>query len=98
MLFGLGIRYVGETVADKLAAHYRTIDALAAASATELAAVPEVGGVIAESAAAWFQDDFNRQIVARLQAAGVQMAADRRSATGRQRPTSRPDLRAIRSV
>jgi DNA ligase (NAD+) len=74
VLFGLGIRYVGETVADKLAAHYRTVEALAAASASELAAVPEVGGVIAESAAAWFQDEFNRQIVARLQASGVQMA------------------------
>ncbi|WP_133273031.1 NAD-dependent DNA ligase LigA [Hymenobacter radiodurans] len=74
VLFGLGIRYVGETVADKLAAHYRTIDALAVASSTELAAVPEVGGVIAESAAAWFQDDFNQQIVVRLKAAGVQMA------------------------
>ncbi|WP_139922214.1 NAD-dependent DNA ligase LigA [Hymenobacter sp. DG01] len=74
VLFGLGIRYVGETVAEKLANHYRTVDALAAASATELAAVPEVGGVIAESVAAWFQEPENRQLVEGLRAAGVQLA------------------------
>ena len=74
VLFGLGIRYVGETVAEKLAAHYRDMDALAAASVEELAAVPEVGGVIAESVAAWFADEANRQLVARLRAAGVQLA------------------------
>jgi DNA ligase (NAD+) len=74
VLFGLGIRYVGETVAEKLANHYRTIEALAQATATELAAVPEVGGVIAESAAAWFQEPQNQDLVARLRAAGVQLA------------------------
>ena len=72
VLFGLGIRYVGETVAEKLAAHYRTVAALA--QATELAAVPEVGGVIAESVAAWFQEPANRDLVERLRAAGVQLA------------------------
>ncbi|UOQ77098.1 NAD-dependent DNA ligase LigA [Hymenobacter sp. 5516J-16] len=74
VLFGLGIRYVGETVAEKLAQHYRTMDALAAASATELAAVPEVGGVIAESVAAWFQEPENRQLIEDLRAAGLQLA------------------------
>ncbi|GGG51615.1 NAD-dependent DNA ligase LigA [Hymenobacter glacieicola] len=74
VLFGLGIRYVGETVAEKLAAHYRTVDALAAASATELAAVPEVGGVIAESVAAWFQEPENRELIEGLRAAGLQLA------------------------
>lgn len=74
VLFGLGIRYVGETVAEKLAAHYRSIDAMLAASAPELAAVPEVGGVIADSVAAWAQDEANRQLVERLKAAGVQLA------------------------
>jgi DNA ligase (NAD+) len=70
VLFALGIRYVGETVAEKLAAHYRTMDAMMAASMTELAAVPEVGGVIAESVAAWFEDAANRYLVERLRAAG----------------------------
>ncbi|MBD2716901.1 NAD-dependent DNA ligase LigA [Microvirga sp. STR05] len=74
VLFGLGIRYVGETVAEKLANHYRTIQGLMAATATELAAVPEVGGVIAESAAAWFQEPENRLLLERLQLAGVQLA------------------------
>jgi DNA ligase (NAD+) len=73
VLFGLGIRYVGETVAEKLAAHYRSIDAMLAASVAELAAVPEVGGVIAESVAAWAQDEANRALVERLKAAGVQL-------------------------
>ncbi|GAA4387000.1 NAD-dependent DNA ligase LigA [Hymenobacter koreensis] len=73
VLFGLGIRYVGETVAEKLAAHYRNIDLILAASAEELAAVPEVGGVIAESVAAWAQDPANRELVERLKAAGVQL-------------------------
>ncbi|WP_375416196.1 NAD-dependent DNA ligase LigA [uncultured Hymenobacter sp.] len=74
VLFGLGIRYVGETVAHKLAAHYRAIAPLMQASAAELAAVPEVGGIIAEAAAAWFQLPENQREVQRLQAAGVQMA------------------------
>ncbi len=74
VLFGLGIRYVGETVAQKLAAHYRDITALAAARAEEMAAVPEVGGVIAEAAAHWFRQPENQELVARLAAAGVQLA------------------------
>jgi DNA ligase (NAD+) len=74
VLFGLGIRYVGETVAEKLAAHYRSMDAIMAAAAPELAAVPEVGGVIAESLAAWVAHDSNRQLIERLRAAGVQLA------------------------
>lgn len=74
VLFGLGIRYVGETVAQKLAAHYRTIDALLNASAEEMAAVPEVGGVIAVGAAYWLQQPENRELLERLRRAGVQLA------------------------
>ena len=73
VLFGLGIRYVGETVAQKLAAHYRGIDALMAASAEDMAAVPEVGGVIAVAAAHWFQQPGNRELIERLRRAGVQL-------------------------
>jgi DNA ligase (NAD+) len=73
VLFGLGIRYVGETVAQKLALHYRTMGAIMAASAEELAAVPEVGGVIADSLALWSQQPENQALVARLAAAGVQL-------------------------
>ena len=71
VLFGLGIRYVGETVAQKLAAHYRGIDALLVASAEEMAAVPEVGGVIAVAAAHWLQQPENRTLIERLRQAGV---------------------------
>jgi DNA ligase (NAD+) len=74
VLFGLGIRYVGETVAQKLAAHYRTIEALLSASAEAMAAVPEVGGVIAVAAAQWFQQPENRELLERLGHAGVQLA------------------------
>ena len=74
VLFGMGIRYVGETVAHKLATHYRAIEPMMQAAAAELAAVPEVGGIIAEAAAAWFQVSENRLEIERLQAAGVQMA------------------------
>ena len=74
VLFGLGIRYVGETVAQKLAAHYRGIDALLAATAEEMAAVPEVGGVIALAAAHWLQQSANRGLIERLRQAGVQLA------------------------
>ncbi|GAB2871569.1 NAD-dependent DNA ligase LigA [Hymenobacter ruber] len=73
VLFGLGIRYVGETVAQKLAAHYRSIDALMTATAEDMAAVPEVGGVIAVAAAHWFQQPENRELVERLRQAGVQL-------------------------
>jgi DNA ligase (NAD+) len=73
VLFGLGIRYVGETVAQKLAQHYRTMAAIMAASAEELAAVPEVGGVIADSMALWSQQPENQNLISRLQAAGVQL-------------------------
>ena len=73
VLFGLGIRYVGETVAQKLAAHYRTVDALMAASAEEMAAVPEVGGVIAVAAAHWFRQPENQALLERLRQAGVQL-------------------------
>ncbi|MDO7888027.1 NAD-dependent DNA ligase LigA [Hymenobacter cheonanensis] len=75
VLFGLGIRYVGETVAQKLAQHYRTIGAIMAASAPEMAEVPEVGGVIADSMALWSQQPENQELIARLQAAGVQLEA-----------------------
>ncbi|QKG54665.1 NAD-dependent DNA ligase LigA [Hymenobacter sp. BRD67] len=74
VLFGLGIRYVGETVAQKLAQHYRTMAAIMTASAEELAAVPEVGGVIADSLALWSQQPESQELVNRLQAAGVQLA------------------------
>lgn len=71
LLFGLGIRHVGEQVAVDLARRFRSLDALLEADVDTIAAVPGLGHVIAESVHAWAQDPDNRQLVADLQAAGV---------------------------
>ncbi|HRZ43483.1 MAG TPA: NAD-dependent DNA ligase LigA [Bacteroidales bacterium] len=73
LLFGLGIRYVGETVARNLVARFPSVEALASATFEELRQVPEIGERIAESVTAWFSDEENRSLVARLAAAGLQM-------------------------
>ncbi|WGK64900.1 NAD-dependent DNA ligase LigA [Croceiramulus getboli] len=73
VLFGLGIRYVGETVAKKLARKFLSIDALAAASVEELEAVDEIGSRIAQSVVDFFADARNREIVDRLKQHGVQL-------------------------
>ena len=75
VLFGIGIRMVGETVAKKLAAHFRSIDALLAASEAEIAAVRDVGGKIAEQIVAWAADARNRELVEALAATGLQLDA-----------------------
>ena len=72
VLFGLGIRYVGEGGAQRLTQHYRAMAAIMAAPAAELAAVPDVGGVTADAVALWCQQPENQAQVQRLQAAGVQ--------------------------
>lgn len=79
VLFGLGIRYVGETVAKKLAYHFKHIDTLMAATYDELRNVNEIGDVIALSLADWFADEHNQQLIADLKAAGVQfeLSADK---------------------
>jgi DNA ligase (NAD+) len=72
-LFALGIRYVGETVAKKLAKHYKSVDALADTSVEALIEVDEIGGRIAESVVAFFSETENRNIIERLKACGVQL-------------------------
>ena len=72
VLFALGIRFVGETVAKKLAKAYKNIDALMAASEEELVAVDEIGERIAKSVVEFFQNETNRQIIERLKSYGVQ--------------------------
>ncbi|WP_417200399.1 NAD-dependent DNA ligase LigA [Bizionia sp.] len=73
VLFALGIRYVGETVAKKLVKHYKTIGAIANATTIDLVAVDEIGVRIAESVADFFQTQTNIEIVERLIRFGVQM-------------------------
>ncbi len=80
VLFGLGIRFVGETVAKKLAAHYKSIDSLAKASAEDLISVDEIGEKIAQSVVGFFANSENQNIIQRLKSHGVQLhaAADNR--------------------
>ena len=66
VLFALGIRYVGETVAKKLARELKSIELIQSASFAELTGVEEIGGKIAESIIDWFTDDQNKQLIARL--------------------------------
>ena len=73
VLFALGIRYVGETVAKKLAKHYKNIDALASASTEDLTAVDEIGERIAESVTDFFASEENRKIVQRLKDYGLKL-------------------------
>ena len=73
LLFGLGIRHAGERAAAILAARYRTIDALAQAPSEELAEINDIGPVIADSVAQFFDQEENLRTIERLRAAGVQM-------------------------
>ncbi|MFZ5918844.1 MAG: NAD-dependent DNA ligase LigA [Chloroflexota bacterium] len=75
-LAGLGIRNVGETVAQTLVAHFRTLDALAAASADEIQAIPGIGPIIAAAIVEWFGQRHNRNVVEKLRAAGVRLAEE----------------------
>lgn len=73
VLYALGIRYVGETVAKRLASSFHSIDCLMEASFEQLVDVDEIGDRIAQSVVAYFSDAENRQIVERLRAHGLQM-------------------------
>ena len=73
VLFGLGIRYVGETVAKKLAKHYKSIEALSKATLEDLEQVDEIGIKIAESVVDFFRTEANVQLVSRLILYGLQL-------------------------
>jgi DNA ligase (NAD+) len=74
VLFALGIRYVGETVAKKLAKAFKNIDALMAASPEQLVAVDEIGERIAESVVNFFSEPVNMDIIDRLKSYGLQFS------------------------
>lgn len=71
VLFALGIRFVGETTAKYIATHFRTLDAIAAATVEELSEAEEVGAKIAVAITEYFADEHNRSIVERLKSAGL---------------------------
>ncbi len=75
VLFAIGIRYVGKTVAEKLARHFKTIDNLATATYDELLAAPEVGEIIAQSVLEFFKNRENLVEISRLKKAGLNFEA-----------------------
>ncbi len=76
VLFGLGIRYIGETVAKKLAAHFKTIDRIAAATFEELTAADEIGERIALSLQEYFANPDHLAEIEKLRSQGLQFVAE----------------------
>ena len=76
VLFALGIRFVGETVAKKLARHYKNIDALMNASFDELTAVDEIGERIAKSILTFFEYKSNLELIDRIRSYGLNLSID----------------------
>ena len=81
VLFALGIRFVGETVAKKLAKHYKNIDALMQADYNELINVDEIGDKIALSIRSFFKDEGNLELINRLKNYGLQFAVEAKEST-----------------
>jgi DNA ligase (NAD+) len=71
LVYGLGIRHVGERTAMLLARHFRTLERLAAATVEEIDDIHEIGLTVAESARDWFDDEGNLDLTRRLREAGV---------------------------
>lgn len=76
VLFALGIRFVGETVAKKIAKAFRSIDALMSATLDDLIHVDEIGEKIAQSILLYFANEKNRALIERLREAGLKLEAD----------------------
>ena len=76
LLFGLGIRYVGERTATLIAQHFESLDAIAASGGEDLEEVPEVGPQIAASIQAFFASERNRRLLERLRTSGLNFAGE----------------------
>jgi DNA ligase (NAD+) len=76
LIFALGVLHVGVTSSRALANHFRSIDRLMESSVEELQRIPDVGEVVGASIHAFFQEPANREVIARLGAAGVRMVDD----------------------
>ncbi|HEY9220154.1 MAG TPA: NAD-dependent DNA ligase LigA [Lutibacter sp.] len=83
VLFALGIRYVGETVAKKLAKHFKSIDNLLQASFEELISVDEIGDIIAKSIINFSENPVNIELIYRLKKYGVQLEVTEESQAGK---------------
>jgi DNA ligase (NAD+) len=81
VIFGLGLRFVGERTAQLLAAHFGSMDALMIASAEELECVNEVGPRVSQAIVEFFAEEHNRELIERLRAAGLTFTAEKRVTT-----------------
>ncbi len=86
LLFGLGIRYVGERTSSLLASHFRNLDAIAEATEEELAQVEEVGPNIAQAIQSFFRAESNKDLMERLRDSGLRFADDAHAAMPAARP------------
>lgn len=73
LIYGLGIRHIGERAAQVLARAFHSVDMLCSATAEQLQSTPEIGPVLAESLRSWLDEPRNRELLDRLRAAGVRM-------------------------
>lgn len=80
VLFALGIRFVGETVAKKLAKHFGSLDALMAASYEELLEVDEIGEKIANAIRSYFENPVQLALIDRLRGVGLQLESEKKEA------------------
>jgi len=83
LLFGLGIRHVGERAAMLLARHFRSLDALGRATAEQIDEIYEIGPTVSQSVHEWFAQEENRDLVRRLAEAGVGTAEPEAAAATR---------------
>ena len=90
MLFGLGIRFVGERTAQLLADAFGSMDALLTATPEELERVQEVGPRVAAAVHEFFAEERNRELIERLRKAGLTFTAERRKRSAK---LEGPDLR-----
>lgn len=81
VLYALGIRYVGETVAKKLAKHYKNIDAIVNATLLDLMLVDEIGEKIAQSVVLFFENEINIEIINRLKIKGIELEINEKNST-----------------
>jgi DNA ligase (NAD+) len=86
LLYGLGIRHVGERGAQVLIDHFGSLEAIEAAPLEELERVREVGPVLAAAVRTWFDEPRNRELVARLREAGVRTVGERKAARSGPQP------------
>jgi len=86
LIYGLGIRHVGERASQVLARAFGSMDALCAATTERLQGTPEVGPVLADSVRSWLDEPRNRQLIDRLRAAGVNMEVPEDQRAGAETP------------